>query len=114
MPVNWTRRSLLHGEWENGWQSTQLISVVSGIAGLFHDLGKANDLFQDKLVATIHTLRFEPYRHEWVSLRLFEAFVNNSNNDTSWLKRLMDLEVKKDNVNILDHLTIDSPEDSIS
>ena len=78
MPVNSTKIDISHREWEKGWHTTEIITIGSAIAGLFHDLGKANDLFQDKLNPQIKGKRFEPYRHEWVSLRLFQAFVGGS------------------------------------
>lgn len=111
VPVNWTRRSLLNTEWEDGWNSTQIIAVISGIAGLFHDLGKANDLFQKKLVPQINTLRFEPYRHEWVSLRLFEAFIKTCKlgDDSVWLKQLGNMKSDNFESRILNNLTTDLP-----
>lgn len=78
VPVNSTKIDISHREWERGWHTTEIIAISSAIAGLFHDLGKANDLFQDKLNPQIKGKRFEPYRHEWVSLRLFQAFVGGS------------------------------------
>lgn len=111
--VNWTRRSLLNTEWEDGWNSTQFMATVSGIAGLFHDLGKANDLFQKKLDPKINTLRFEPYRHEWVSLRLFEAFIKTCKlcDDSIWLKQLSDIESENFESKLLSNLITDSPKD---
>ena len=49
VPVNSTTFDLNHRKWEKGWLTTEVIAIASGIAGLFHDFGKANDLFQDKL-----------------------------------------------------------------
>lgn len=85
--VNSTKTNILHGEWEKGWENMEVVSLASSIAGLFHDFGKANDLFQDKLNPQIKTKRSEPYRHEWVSLRLFQSFVG-SRTDQEWLQRL--------------------------
>jgi CRISPR-associated endonuclease/helicase Cas3 len=45
------------------------IALLAGLAGLFHDLGKANVLFQQKLRGKGKS--FEAFRHEWLSLRLF-------------------------------------------
>lgn len=87
VPVNSTKKSILHNEWEDGWENLQVISLASSIAGLFHDFGKANNLFQDKLNPRIKTKLSEPYRHEWVSLRLFQAFVGSSD-DKEWLQKL--------------------------
>ncbi len=108
VPVNSTRIDFSHREWEKGWHLTEIIAVASAIAGLFHDLGKANDLFQDKLNPEIKGKNFEPYRHEWVSLRLFQAFVDE-NNDEQWLIKLanIDAEVEKQ---ILGQVVIDNPE----
>ena len=55
------------------------------LAALFHDVGKSCLSFIDKLNAG----RSIPsaYRHEWISLRLFELFVNGED-DQSWLQRL--------------------------
>ncbi len=92
--VNSTRKDFSHREWEKGWHTTEIIAIASAIAGLFHDLGKANDLFQEKLnpiKKSNNAKRFEPYRHEWVSLRLFQAFVGDSN-DQEWLKQLANVD----------------------
>jgi CRISPR-associated endonuclease/helicase Cas3 len=94
VPVNSTRKDFNHREWEKGWHSTEIISIASAIAGLFHDFGKANDLFQEKLNPNKkdkNAKRFEPYRHEWVSFRLFQAFVNESS-DQVWLKQLANVD----------------------
>jgi CRISPR-associated endonuclease/helicase Cas3 len=85
VPTNITRQNILRAESENNWHTLQLITFLSSIAGLFHDLGKANDLFQAKLKSNKKSK--EPVRHEWVSLRLFQAFINGDN-DTEWLTRL--------------------------
>src|SRR5699024_7784020 len=63
------------------------IALLAGIAGLFHDFGKSNILFQNKLKPNHHGNIAEPYRHEWVSLRLFQAFVGQLS-DSEWLKKL--------------------------
>ena len=65
-------------------------SLLAAIAGLFHDLGKANRLFQDKLTGKRRELS-EPLRHEWVSLRIFEAFVDGRD-DRQWLTALSHLK----------------------
>jgi CRISPR-associated endonuclease/helicase Cas3 len=63
------------------------MSYLSSIAGFFHDIGKANDLFQNKLVNKSPRLSSEPLRHEWVSMRLFQAFVGEKD-DRQWLLAL--------------------------
>ncbi|MBS0423281.1 MAG: type I-F CRISPR-associated helicase Cas3 [Proteobacteria bacterium] len=110
VPVNSTKKDLSHREWEKGWHTTEIITIASAIAGLFHDLGKANDLFQDKLnqcAKEKNTKRFEPYRHEWVSLRIFQAFVSGRS-DQEWLKRLADVDECLE-TQVLQQLIVDSP-----
>lgn len=84
--VNRTALNLSHKEWESGWHLNEIIVLASSIAGLFHDFGKANDLFQLKLNGLTKT-KGEPYRHEWISLRLFEAFTTGKS-DHDWLTQL--------------------------
>ncbi|MEO5606676.1 MAG: type I-F CRISPR-associated helicase Cas3f, partial [Polaromonas sp.] len=50
-----------------------------------HDLGKACRAFQMRLEGRLQERN--QYRHEWVSLRLFEAFVG-ADDDAAWLARL--------------------------
>ena len=90
--VNSTKLDLSHKEWENGWELHEAIILASSIAGLFHDFGKANDLFQQKLAGTTIS-KSEPYRHEWVSLRLFEAFTKDLT-DEEWLTKLVKINQK--------------------
>src|SRR5690554_4283449 len=91
VPTDTTTRNILRREDENSWHTAHVISLLAAIAGLFHDFGKANRLFQKKLQPKA-MLRSEPYRHEWVSLRLFQAFVlwatQGEQSDLLWLERL--------------------------
>lgn len=89
VPTNTTERDILRHKDENDWQSVEGISILAGIAGLFHDFGKANALFQNKLKPRA-SLVSEPYRHEWVSLRLFQSFVAGRS-DEEWLQKLADV-----------------------
>ena len=88
VPVNSTQNGTLLIKQEYTWKTANVIALLSGIAGLFHDFGKANQLFQNKLNPKKKGSNHEPYRHEWVSLRLFQAFVGNSNDDSDWLSDL--------------------------
>ncbi|WP_434525215.1 type I-F CRISPR-associated helicase Cas3f [Photorhabdus asymbiotica] len=88
VPTNTTQRDVLKSQDENHWHSVEAISLLAAIAGLFHDFGKANALFQQGLQGDG---RFQPYRHEWVSLRLFQAFVDKQN-DKEWLTSLSQID----------------------
>lgn len=96
VPTNFTEEDVLRDESENDWRTLPLILVASVIASLFHDFGKAWDEFQKKLKEDKKTS--EAYRHEWISLRLFEAFVrtikgNKSITDEDWLIKLKSLKI---------------------
>ena len=58
---------------------------------MFHDFGKACVLFQKKIDPELKAEKFEPYRHEWLSLRLFQAFVSNKT-DKEWLDAISQVE----------------------
>ncbi|MFZ2988167.1 MAG: type I-F CRISPR-associated helicase Cas3, partial [Ideonella sp.] len=63
------------------------------MAGLLHDLGKAIDAFQLRLRGKLEGRNL--IRHEWVSLRLLEAFVG-PDSDAAWLTRLADPSAEDD------------------
>ena len=84
-PTHTTQRDVLRAQDENDWHSLQLIHLLASMAGLFHDLGKASAAFQDRLAGKLEGRN--RYRHEWVSLRLLEAFVG-TDDDATWLQRL--------------------------
>jgi CRISPR-associated endonuclease/helicase Cas3 len=86
-PTNMTERNILRQDDENEWRTAHDIRLLAAMAALFHDFGKANDTFQSKLRGS--GLLADPYRHEWVSLRLFQAFVGQDA-DAVWLQRLAD------------------------
>ncbi|WP_236075050.1 type I-F CRISPR-associated helicase Cas3f [Teredinibacter purpureus] len=87
VPVNSTEATTGQYKDNFNWKNQKILTHAATIAGLFHDFGKANKLFQDKINPVINTESFEPYRHEWVSLRLFQAFVGGRT-DEQWLEAL--------------------------
>ncbi|MDR1890551.1 MAG: type I-F CRISPR-associated helicase Cas3f, partial [Zoogloeaceae bacterium] len=84
-PTNMTTRDVLRMKDENDWHSAEDIRLLAQMAALLHDLGKASAAFQKRLRKRIRETNL--YRHEWVSLRLFLAFVGKDDDET-WLKRL--------------------------
>lgn len=94
VPTNTTTRNVLRREDENDWHSLVLIDALARLAALLHDVGKACSAFQQLLLSDALKQR-NLYRHEWVSVRLFQAFVGNSD-DAGWLLRLMDSESGND------------------
>ena len=84
-PTNTTQRDVLRRQDENDWHSGDLIQRLADLAGLLHDLGKAIAAFQARLKGQLSGVNL--IRHEWVSLRLFAAFVGDDD-DATWLARL--------------------------
>lgn len=92
VPTNSTERDVLRSQNENDWHTGEDIRLLAGLASLFHDFGKACQAFQNKLSSKKPLA--DAYRHEWVSLRLFQAFVGNDD-DEVWLQRLAALASDK-------------------
>jgi CRISPR-associated endonuclease/helicase Cas3 len=95
VPVNFTEQEIKQYMDKNQWQTLDIILYAVAISALFHDFGKAMELFQLKIDPDKSTLGYEPYRHEWISLRLFQAFVNNRS-DEEWLNALCLVERDQD------------------
>ncbi len=88
VPVSRTGRDILHRSWEDDWHTLPLIKSLVALAGLFHDWGKASELFQAKLnPARDDTPKGDPLRHEWISGLFLSALVNGET-DEQWLGRL--------------------------
>lgn len=85
VPTNSTRRNVLRKDDENDWHTAEDIRLLAQMAALLHDLGKASVAFQARLRQ--RSAERNLYRHEWVSLRLFLAFVGEDD-DAGWLQRL--------------------------
>ena len=90
VPTNRTTLQIIRNDGEHRWQSAESIALLAAIAGLFHDFGKAGMCFQQTLKGESQHV-CQPYRHEWISVRLFEAFVGERS-DEQWLASLTQLK----------------------
>ena len=98
VPVNRTKRNILHSEWENEWSYASSIQIIATLAALLHDIGKSTVGFQKKLL--IGSKQGDSYRHEWISLKLFELMIGDCSTDEAWLGHLMNLNKWLENNNI--------------
>ena len=106
VPTNRTTQTSLVNKEEHRWQCAESIALLAAIAGLFHDFGKAGRSFQQSLTKK-SARSYQPYRHEWISLRLFQAFVGKQSDDV-WLEKLGELTAD-DETAILERLQKDTP-----
>ncbi|EMN5860287.1 type I-F CRISPR-associated helicase Cas3f [Pluralibacter gergoviae] len=106
VPTNRTGRPLRTTDGEGRWQCAESIALLAAIAGLFHDFGKASRAFQETLTGKA-ARTFQPYRHEWISLRLFQAFVGEGS-DEQWLAKLGDVRPEDESA-LLARLRMDTP-----
>ena len=96
VPVNTTRKNILHNEWEGGWPYLSLLKAVVAVAALFHDWGKSSDHFQKKLRSS--SLEKDPYRHEWVYCQLLAAVADisgDTQDDDAWMHLSLEGMLKK-------------------
>lgn len=98
VPVNTTKRNILNSHWENDWQYASSIQVMATLGALMHDLGKATVGFQNKLLSTRNLS--DPYRHEWLSLKIFTWLIKDCEHDEQWLERLSDIDHYLDEISI--------------
>jgi CRISPR-associated endonuclease/helicase Cas3 len=103
VPTNTTASDILRQHDENSWHSGTTICLLAALAALFHDFGKASQLFQQ--VLRHRAACGQPWRHEWVSLRLFCAFVNGRE-DREWLTSLSQIQ-EQDEAELLARLCRD-------
>jgi CRISPR-associated endonuclease/helicase Cas3 len=95
VPVNITQKTIVNTQWENDWHYLPLIECLTALAALFHDFGKASACFQEKLKPNSkNKFLGDPLRHEWVSVLLFNAFINGEA-DEQWLVRLAEGELNE-------------------
>ncbi|MGP5010291.1 type I-F CRISPR-associated helicase Cas3f [Psychrobacter glacincola] len=111
VPVNRTKRNILHSEWENDWTYASSIQIIATIAALLHDIGKSTVGFQKKLL--VGSKQGDSYRHEWISLKLFELMIGDCSTDEAWLDHLMNLNEWLENNNI-DNLLSNANKDVVN
>lgn len=69
------------------WPHLPMLKDLARMAALWHDFGKASDLFQRSLQTRKSC---DLLRHEWLSVCLFTAFVGERD-DRAWLKDLFEV-----------------------
>lgn len=113
VPVNRTAKAIKLDYSDHNWQTAPLIAVLSRIAALFHDFGKINPFFAKKIANAKYNKKpiADPFRHEWISLRLFEAFVKScGHQDEFWIEKLIKISPQNDDYVWLDNMIKDHPD----
>ena len=102
VPVNTTKRNLMHSHNENDWRYLPLIKALVAVSALLHDWGKASCLFQGKLnPKNRQQFRGDPIRHEWISCLLLNALIQTQDeggSDDGWLTALINGEISEDSI----------------
>lgn len=88
--VNRTKCAQLPDDHQHHWQSLNALAIVSHLAALLHDIGKSTDGFQEKLQQK--TTAADPYRHEWISLKLWIWLCQKCTTDAEVFQRLQNIE----------------------
>lgn len=94
VPVAHTEKNI---EFEDThWDILPVITALSALAALFHDIGKSNDRFQNKLHESFYQRTVgDPYRHEYISCLLLKAFILSvkAKNDAEWIEALFHKQI---------------------
>ncbi len=100
VPVHRTQKNILSNYKESDWDYLPLIKSLVAIAALFHDWGKSNDFFQEKLAPkNKKRVMGDPLRHEWVSCMLLHAFIKVcQSNATDWLDALSNGNIDEEKI----------------
>lgn len=96
VPVHRTQKNILKDYYESDWKYLPLIKALTALSALFHDWGKATQLFQEKLKFDSKKGHLgDPIRHEWISVLLLNAFMleESDKTDNGWLERLIKGEI---------------------
>lgn len=84
---------------ESKWDYLPLIRALVALTSLFHDWGKATNVFQEKLNPDYKGNVGDPIRHEWISCVLLDAFIRNCiSNNTDWLSELAEGNIDEDHL----------------
>lgn len=95
VPVNLTENETQQFMDKGKWKYLPLIKSLACLAGIFHDWGKSNKFFQEKLKKRKKFA--DPYRHEWLSALFLKTLYLNNKEKDAWLTQLEsgDLQEKK-------------------